>query len=97
MTISIQNGQLSLQHLQARQAFQTKPKSATPPQPQTAPNEDIALAEAPRMDRQLRETVGPIFQAVNQMAQELGYVGLTQSQVARAYVTGSSLLADYQA
>lgn len=38
-----------------------------------------------------------LYEDVRQVAEKAGYVGLTQSDVARAYATGSSLLADYHA
>lgn len=97
-TIGINGGNqaIGLQKLQARQAFKPLPK----PENNTLeiePAEAVATPMVNKMDRQLREIVTPIFTEVNEMAQQLGYVGLTQSQVAKAYTTGDSLLADYSA
>ncbi len=98
MTISIQNGQLGLQQLQARQAFKPRPKPIeSPPLEQAVIPEKSEVEASPAMDRQLRQMVGSVYQEVNQLAEGLGYVGLTESQVARALTTGDSLLADYHA
>ena len=91
----------AIQFLQAQQAFQARKPAAQPQQPQfelpeaaPAQNEPLPANVGAAFDRipQWRQTVSE----VTQIARQAGYVGLSESDIQRAYVNGESLLADYR-
>lgn len=88
----------AIQFLQAQQAFaarraetvrpEIQPSEAIPVEPEGAPLNLGALARSPQWRQTVRE--------VTDIAGRAGYVGLSETDIQRAYVYGESLLADYR-
>ncbi len=90
----------AIQFLQAQQAFASRRAQAAPPEaqqpaplpsaePESAPLNLVgSLARSPQWCQTVRE--------VSEIANRAGYLGLSETDIQRAYVTGESLLADYR-
>jgi hypothetical protein len=93
-------GAQSMQMLKAQQAWEARRamKSAEAPQtvPVTQPEQELqrpALPDGPMPGMpQWNRTV----QEVQDIAQQAGFVGVTEQDIRRAYTYGESLLADYR-
>lgn len=102
----ISSGAPSIQMLKAQQAWEARrlraaaqPEAVQDAQPTTQPitsrplaGEPMAAASSPSPQDPWNRTV----QEVQAIAQQAGYVGVTEQDIRRAYTLGESLLADYR-
>ncbi len=108
MTHSITSQETSsLQLLQAQKAFKTKTQSANlgdfssniPVDEAVLSNGKIIKGSSNSINSQKTTSMSNVakFNEINMVAKQVGYVGLTESQIQRALNLGESLLANYQA
>ncbi len=106
-------GTSPLHLLQAQQAFGNPRVSASSEQNRSGllaaselPTDEAILSNGKRIQNQSRpnEKTSTVsaqhrtkFTEINTIAQKVGYVGLTESDIQRAMVSGESLLTDYRA
>lgn len=90
--MQIQGGFSNLQRIQAQQAF--TPKARVQEQQQQQFNiQDVQVPSRPQPSQSMSQNLP--MDEIKSIAQQAGYIGITDADIERAYAYGESLLSDY--